>query len=169
MKKFSLIIILMIVLSSVQVMAQGLITYGGATLSSLSPQAPIAIFTFQGSEGDQITLQAIGITPELELNAIVQSGANVLAVAESDPFTANSNDARIDVRLPSTSVYLVLISSSAGQTGDFLLKLSGQPAAEKTVITGIPADVPIVAGDTSYYGFTGSPDGATVLNSTLSI
>jgi len=162
-KKLTLTIVLMLVLS-VQVMAQGLISYGGAVISSLSPQAPIAIFTFQGSEGDQITLQAIGITPELELNAIVQSGASVLAVAESDPFTAGSNDARIDVRLPATNVYLVLISSPAGQTGDFLLKLSGQPAAEKTVVTGIPADVPIVAGETSYYGFTGSPDGATVLN-----
>jgi len=166
MKKLTAIIVLMFVLSSVQVMAQGFISYGGAVVSSLNPQAPIAIFTFQGSAGDQVTVQAIGITPELQLNAIVQSGADVLAVAESDPFTPGSNDARIDLLLPSTNVYVVLISSPAGQAGDFLLKLSGQPLAEKTVITGIPADVPIVAGETSYYSFTGSPDEPTVLSLT---
>jgi len=156
----------MFILSSVQVMAQGFISYGGAVVNTLSATNPIAIFTFQGSAGDQVTIQAIGITPDLQLNAIVQSGADVLAVAESDPFTPGSNDARVDLLLPSTNVYLILITSPAGQAGDFLLKLSGQPLAEKTVITGIPADVPIVAGETSYYSFTGSPDGSTVLNLT---
>jgi hypothetical protein len=166
MRKLSFTIVLMIMLSSVQVMAQGLISYGGAVVSALSPEAPIAIFTFQGSQGDQVTLQAIGITPELDLSASIQSGTAILATADGDPFTTGSTDARIDVLLPSTGVYLVLISSPTGQAGDFLLKLSGQALAEKTIITGIPADVSIVAGATSYYSFTGSPDGTTVFNLT---
>lgn len=168
MKKLSLILLFVLLLSSVQVMAQGIVTYGAAVVSTLSAQAPIAIFTFQGTADDQVTIQAIGITPGLDLSISVQSGTEILATADSDPFTSGSTDARVDVRLPATNVYLVLVSTTNGATGDFLFKINGQPAAEKTVITGIPADVPITPGETSYYGFSGSPDAATVLSLTAS-
>ena len=164
MRKFSFILCIILLLSSVQVMAQELIQYGGATVSSLAATSPIAIFTFQGTEGDQVTVQAIGITPGLDLSIIVQSGADIVAIADNDPFTSGSTDARADLLLPSTNVYLILIASPTGQVGDFLLKLNGQPLAQKTIITGIPAEVPIVAGQSSYYSFSGSADGPTVLD-----
>lgn len=166
MRKLGLLVVLLLIGSSLQVMAQGIVTYGAAVISTISAESPIAIFTFQGTEDDQVTIQAIGISPGLELSATVQSGTEILAVADSDPFTSGSTDARIDLRLPATNVYLVLVTSSNGATGDFLFKLNGQPASEKTVITGLPADVPIDAGESSHYAFEGSADATTVLNLT---
>lgn len=164
MKKLSFILLIMLLLSSIQVLAQGVVTYGSATIATLSAEAPIAIYTFQGTDGDQVTIQAISITPDLDLTMTIQSGTEILTTVDSDPFTQGSADARADLRLPATNVYLVLVSSANASTGDFLFKINGQPAAEKTVITGIPADVPITPGETTYYSFDGSPDGATVLS-----
>lgn len=166
MRKLGLLVVLLLIGSSLQVMAQGIVTYGAAVISTISAEAPIAIFTFQGTEDDQVTIQAIGISSGLELSATVQSGTEILGVADSDPFTSGSTDARMDLRLPATNVYLVLVTSSNGATGDFLFKLNGQPASEKTVITGLPADVPIDAGESSHYAFEGSADATTVLNLT---
>ncbi len=163
MKRFCVVIVF-VLLSSIQVMAQGIVAYGGAVVSTLSAEAPIAIYTFQGSQDDQVTIQAIAITPNLDLAITVQSGAQILASADSDPFTQGSSDARVDLRLPATNVYLVIVSSANGQTGDLLFKLSGQPSAERTIVTGIPADVPINPNETSYYSFTGAQEQATLLN-----
>ena len=163
MKKVLLTIVLILMLSTVQVMAQEVLTYGSTALSTLSAAAPISIYTFQGTEGDQVTIQAISISPGLELSTTLQSGTEILATSDSDPFSADSSDARMDLLLPATNLYVVLVTSTSGQTGDFLLKLNGQAAADKTVVTGLPADVEIIAGETSYYSFDGSPDGLTVL------
>lgn len=137
--------------------AQGIITYGTATVSTLSAENPIAIFTFQGAEDDQVTIQAIAITPGLNLSVTLQSGAEILATNDNDPYTAGATDARVDARLPAANAYLILVSSVGGQTGDYLLKLTGQAQAAKTVVTGSPADINVLAGTTTYYSFTADP------------
>jgi len=162
-RKLFFTVVLLFVLSTTQVLAQGAITYGSAVVTTLSAESPIAIYTFQGSAGDQVTIQGIAITPGLDLTATVQSGAQILLTSEGDPFAASPDDVRADVVLPDTGTYLILITSANASTGDFLLKLGGQPAAEKNIITGIPADVPIVAGETSYYSYTGTPDETVAL------
>ncbi len=164
MLKRILFILVVLLLATVQAVAQGVITYGSATVVTITPEAPIAIFTFQGNEGDQVTVQGISITPGLDLTATIQSGAEILINSTSDPYAVSADDVRADVILPSTGTYLVLITSASGSTGDFLLKLAGQPIAEKTIITGIPADVPINAGETSYYSYTGTADETVILN-----
>lgn len=164
MKKRILFLFLLLLLSSSQIVAQGFITYGSTTVSALSAEAPIGVYAFQGTEGDQVTLQGISITPGLNLTATIQSGAEILVVSESDPYAASADDVRADAILPATGTYLILISSSTSSAGDFILKLAGQAAADKTIITGLPADVPIDAGATTYYSYTGSPDDTAILD-----
>ena len=145
MKKLISVLLLLLLAIGTASAQGGLITYGSATVDALSAQAPIAIYTFQGTQDDQVTIQAIAITPGLNLTLTLQSGAEILATNDNDPYTAGATDARIDSRLPATSAYLILVSSANGGTGNYLLKLTGQAQAAKTIITGSPADVNITA------------------------
>jgi len=165
-RKITLSIIMLVLLSTVQVMAQGVVTYGSAVVATLEATAPVAVFTFQGTEGDQVTIQGIAITPGLDLTLSVQNGAQILVSSEGDPYAASPDDVRADFNLPANGTYVVIVTSAVGSTGDFLFKIAGQAAAEKTVITGIPADVPITAGATTYYSYTGTADTTTTLSLT---
>lgn len=163
MKKFSLATVMFfIVLSSAQVLAQTVIDYDSTTIGTLSQDMPIAIYTFQGIEGDQITLQAISLLADLDLSATLQNGAENITANEGDPFTIGSTDVRIDLRLPSTSTYVILVSSPSAQTGDFVIKLSGQSLADKTMLTGT-LDIAIGAEDINYYSFSNQLDMTTTV------
>lgn len=164
MTKKSMLILIWLLLTVSTVTAQSILTYGSAVLGVIDSQNAILLYTFQGAEGDQVTIQALAITPDLNLNITLQSGAQIIATSDNDPYTAGTQDARIEARLPANNTYLVLLSAVPGQTGDFLLKLSGQTQASKTVVTGSPADVSVISGGTGYYSFTADPTSTTLIN-----
>jgi hypothetical protein len=169
-KKLSLVtVMLFMLLSSAQVLSQTVINYHSATMGTLSTDLPIVIYTFLGTAGDQITIQAISLSADLDLSATLQNGTETLTANEGDPFTVGSTDARIDFRLPETSTYVVLVSSPSTQTGHFIMKLSGQPLTDKTVQANPSIEISIESEDTSYYSFSSHSDMTTVtLNSSPS-
>jgi len=147
---------------ALQVSAQPVLTYNSTTIGTLSEDMPIAIYTFKGDAGDQITIQVIGLSSELDLSTTLQDGTEILMVKENDPFTIGSTDVRIDYRLPETSTYVIFISSPNEATGDFAVKLSGQPQADKSVETDV--DNISINDDVHYYAFSSQSDTTTTVS-----
>lgn len=158
-----LLLILLVLLSSMMIMAQTPITYNTTTLGILSDDMPVAIYSFQANADDQITIQAIALNDELDLSATLQKGVESLVTSRTDPFQSGSTDARIDFRVPDTGTYLILVASPADHTGDFALKLSGQPRDDTLILTGSPVSIPVNSSITNHYQYTGKSDAPTRL------
>jgi len=144
------------------VSAQPVLNYGSTTIGTLSDDMPIAIYTFKGEEDDQVAIQVIGLSSDLDLSTTLQNGTEILTITEYDPFTLGSTDVRIDYRLPETSTYVIFISSPSEQIGDFVVKLSGQPIADKTIQA--EADITIDGDSVQYYEFNNPANTITTVS-----
>ncbi len=145
-RKTSLIggIVLLLALAVSPVLAQGgAIAYGDNAIGSLTPSAPLAFFTFSGTAGDLVTVQALEVTPGLAPTiSLLGPAQQVLATSLGDPFGLGEGEARLSFRLMDSGVHSLLVSSTSGAAGDFLLRLRGAgPAAS----AGVGADAPAVA------------------------
>lgn len=146
-------------LIGVPVFAQGnLLNYGSSIVGTLSANNPLAFYTFSGAAGDLVTVQVIGITagldPAVSLNSPTQQQ---LANNDNDPTAAGSTDARISYSLSQNGIYSILVSSVSAVNGDFLIRLSGQQPVPATVLTDVPQDVPVVAGQPQIFSFEADP------------
>ena len=128
--------------SVVYAQSGNLLTYGQAVTNSIGANNPLAFYTFNGTEGDLVTIRVISLSPDFDttvtLNAPAQSQ---LAFNDGDPLSPNSRDARVDYRLTSSGVYTILVGGTGA--GDFVLLLDGRPAEQAEELTGggITADV----------------------------
>lgn len=156
-------VVLMMLVFCTQVMAQTPLEYGTTTPGSLNPQAPISLYTFSGTEGDQITVQAISLDPSLDLDLTIQRGIETMAVGSTDPFTPNSNDARIDYRIPVTGTYVILVASPDEGTGDFAIKLSQQILDDVTLLNDEPTSLTIMENGVRYVQYDSTIAEATGL------
>lgn len=163
MKKLSLAMVMIFgLILATHVSAQPVLTYNSTTVGSLSDDMPIAIYTFKGVEGDQVTIQVLGLSSELDLSTTLQNGTDILTIRETDLFTIGSTDVRIDYRLPETSTYVIFISSPSDQVGDFVVKLSGQPLTDKTVQSD--ADIALDGEDVQNYTFSNPSKAITTVS-----
>lgn len=156
-------VLILVLISSVVVPASaqgGVLTYGTSSVGNVSAAQPLAIYTFQAQENDQIMLRVIALAPDQNLTLTMQ-GQSVFETSESDFSVPGSGDARIDFRIPAAGLYTVIVSDASGTPGDFLIQLTGSPAPTD-VVTGSPATVDIAAASDSYfYAFDASPDAPT--------
>ena len=160
MKKLSLAMVMVFMLIvSTQVLAQPVLNYGSTTIGTLSPDLPIAIYTFKGEEGDQVAIQVIGLSSDFDLSTTLQNGTEILSVKEYDPFVLGSTDVRIDYRLPETSTYVIFISSPSEQIGDFAVKLYGQALVDKRVQSD--ATISLDGDELQYYSFNNPSNSIT--------
>lgn len=160
-------ILLILLLFTGSVLAQGgTLNYGDTTVGTLSSQAPLAFFTFNGNAGDRVTINAIGITPEFDpaisLNSPTQQQ---LANNDNDPTSPGTTDARVTLTLEQTGVHTILVSSVSGAPGDFLIRLFGQPATSATDISASRVQSTVTSGQPAQvFSFNADPAGPVTVN-----
>ena len=142
------------------------LAYGDSVVGTLSSVSPLAFYTLTGAEGDLISVQAIAVTPglDLTLSLIQLQTGQQLAASTGDPLDPTSPDARLTFRLPATGVYTLLAASATGSAGDFLLRLNllAVPASEP--LGAAPAAALIAPGAAPpVYSFAASPAGPVTL------
>ncbi len=141
----SLVVILVVVLAvglfnATRVQAQGgVIAYGQVVSGSLTEQNPLAIYAFQGVEGQLIAAQVIGIPPAMKptINLLSPSGQPLANSAEKAYLF--STDAQVSARLPQSGLYSLVINDASGAVGQFILRLALRGEGELPVI---PANLP---------------------------
>lgn len=97
----------------------GVLTPGGGQIGSLSAQVPIALYTFQGNQGDLAQITLVGLQTGMTLTASLQDQFQQ-PVAASVPDAAPGS-ASLNALLPNTGVFSVLVGGTAG---DFVISLS---------------------------------------------
>ncbi|HLV37199.1 MAG TPA: SH3 domain-containing protein, partial [Spirillospora sp.] len=146
-KTFLMLLALSVLLVNPALAQGNLLSYGDNVVGTLSAGAPLGFYTFNGAAGDLVSIQVIGITPDLDpaisLNGPTQQQ---LASNDNDPASPGTTDARVTLSLPQDGIYTVLVSSVSGVNGDFLLRLSGQQPVPATGLSDAPLDVSIAPG-----------------------
>lgn len=162
--KVLFVLLLLLALGSGVQAQGGTLNYGDTIVASVSAQAPLAFFTFNGVAGDRVTVIAVGISPGLDpaisLNAPTQQQ---LANNDNDPTSPGTTDARVTVTLAQTGVHTILVNSVSGTPGDFLIRLFGQPAVAATDVSGAPADVTL-SGATQVFSVNANPTAPVTVN-----
>jgi len=132
-----LIALVLLLIVSTTATAQGNLAYGSGALGSISAEAPLAIFTFNGTEGDLVIIQILSVTPGfvagVGLNAPTQQQ---LAFSTGDPF--NPGGVNITQRLSQSGVHTIIVSA-VESVGEFAIRLDGSPAADPLPLS---ADAP---------------------------
>ena len=160
---YVLVLMLMVALSA-PVQAQGVLNYGDTIVGSLSAQAPLAFFTFNGTVGDRVTVVAIGITPDLDPAVSLNSPSQQqLANNDNDTTSADTTDARVTLTLAQTGLHTILVNSVTGVPGDFLIRVFGQPAVAITDVSNTPATV-VLGEATQVFSFDADPFAPVTLN-----
>ncbi|MCE7946805.1 MAG: hypothetical protein DYG88_05185 [Chloroflexi bacterium CFX4] len=126
----SLIITIMAALAvglfgAIRVQAQGgVLSYGQVVSGNLTEQNPLAIYAFQGVEGQLIAAQVIGIPPAMKptLSLLSPSGQPIANSAEQAYLF--STDAQVSARLPQSGLYSLVINDAGGAVGQFILRLA---------------------------------------------
>jgi len=114
----------------------GILNYDTGVTSSLSASAPLTFFSFQGSTGDRVTIQAIALTPGFQVVlSMIDSSGQTVASSAADPLNPGGATTRLVHRLPGDGVYSVIVSSLNGSFGDFALRLDGIPTTSETPVT----------------------------------
>lgn len=136
MPRLLIVVVIVLFLVGGGVSAQGsAIGYNSPVIGTISAQSPLAVYFFTGAAGDLVTIHVAAISPGLDpALALNDPGGVQLARADGDPFGASASDARLDYQLPTSGVYLVIVSAMNATAGDFLLRVNGQPA---------PAAIPV--------------------------
>ena len=156
------------------VQAGGPIGYGANAIGTLSPQAPMINYTFEGSAGDTVDAQALALDGALDptLMLIAPSGGPLLS-SGADAFAINEVDAALSLILPETGTYSLLVGAENNSSGVFMLRLQGRGPVETTLLPfGVPVtvdaplenpNVPISRAEPQYFVFDARPDCPTTL------
>ena len=117
----------------VQAQGGGVLTYGANTMGSITPQAPLLLYSFSGSAGDLVRLDAGRLSGDLQpVVDLLAPNRQTLASSRSATLASNPQDTTIALILPETGVYSLMVGGLNGSTGDFVLQLQGRPAATAT-------------------------------------
>lgn len=100
------------------------VEYGTFTIASLDQNVAGGFFTFNGSQGDWVIVDAVALSGTLDPRiTLLNAGSETLAVNSQDPFQPGIRDARLMYRLPATSSFTLLVEAEGGTAGQYLLRL----------------------------------------------
>jgi len=160
-KKALVVFVLLVWLSIVPTMAQTSIAYGDTITHRLSAESPVAVYTLSGDADDRMTVQVTPLSDQLRPTVELRRGVNTISPESSDeedePIT------RFDFTLPETGTYLLLVSGTNGESGDFVLHVSVDTPEEVTRFTGVPGQIVLNDGATAYYTVTNNDDTPQIL------
>jgi hypothetical protein len=103
------------------------IAYGQRAQTTIDDDQPMQVFTFDGSAGDVITIQTVGIHEGLDTwLELTDSLGNVIARNDDDPLLSTLDSAIYDFRLPATQPYAIVVSRYSGSegSGEFQIKFT---------------------------------------------
>ena len=113
--------------------AQTVLTYGQGVVGSVSAQAPIAFYSFQGQANDSVTIQVLGLTsglkPAISLNSPT---GQQLGTSNLDPTNVLADSARLTERLPQAGLYTIIVLSPTGVLGDYAIRLDGVATTQES-------------------------------------
>jgi hypothetical protein len=161
---------LLLVIVSLPAQAQQLLTYGTGATGTLSNDAPVVLYTFQGNTNDTITLQVLTLSgemqPAISLNSV--TGSQV-ATSNSDASNPLANSARLTTTLPETGIYTVIVTSASGSAGQYAIRLDGIALSQQPeTVPGTPGQTEIAPGR-SGIRYTVPADPENLLLATLSV
>jgi len=118
------------------VAAQGTVLAYGSSLSDSYVGNPIT-YTFDGSEGDLITLYVIADGPLRPTLALAQSNGQPIAFSSRDALSPMLSDARITAVLPADDTYIVTLSNQDNAvTGPYTIALAAAEPFSAISLTG---------------------------------
>jgi len=128
-------------------LAQGSLTYGSTVSGEITAAAPFVIYSFQANAGDQITVYAVGLTPDMRPGiSLLAPDQRQLVASAGDPFGAEDSPvARIGQRIATTGLHSLLVSNTAGAPGQFVLTLGGRPSVSSSALaldTPVTVNIP---------------------------
>ncbi|MCA9909172.1 MAG: SH3 domain-containing protein [Anaerolineae bacterium] len=95
----------------------------------------MSFYIFEGSAGDVVTIEVLAITPGLDLGLSLNSPSQQqLANNASSGNALTPGDAGLSFVLPVDGIYTILVSSTNGTPGDFLIRLFGVTAASGGIV-----------------------------------
>lgn len=151
------VVVVVAMVSARLTLAQGgVIAYGQVVTGSLTAQTPLALYTFQGAEGDLAAAQVIGLSPPLTPSLQMLNSSGQVVSTGTSQASAFSNDASLTARLPQTGLYTLVVSDVNNQPGEFILRLavrgnSGSPTVPASGSLDLPVEsfhqTFVIAGD----------------------
>jgi len=118
------------------VVAQGTVLAYGSSLSDSYVGNPIT-YTFDGSEGDLISLYVIADEPLRPTLALAQSNGQPIAFSDRDALSPLLSDARITAVLPADDTYIVTLSNQDNAvTGPYTIALAAAEPFSAISLTG---------------------------------
>jgi hypothetical protein len=107
----------------------GMLAYGQGISAQVIDGAPLTGYTFSGAEGDIVTVDALAITPGLDLSvAVLAPSMQPIAFNQDAPFAFTPTDASATVRLGESGQFTVLVGYT-GSGGGYVVRLTAQPQA----------------------------------------
>ncbi len=121
----------------------GALAYGSTVAGTLTPEAPLLLYSFQGHIGDHVQIEVLGLSGGLiPLVDLIAPDRQTLATAQRDGLSFSAQDAHIARVLPQDGAYAVMLGGVDGTVGDFLLTLEGHALQTTTPLPfGVPTPV----------------------------
>ncbi|MBN1963080.1 MAG: SH3 domain-containing protein [Anaerolineae bacterium] len=136
-----LIAVLLIVPASAALAQGGAITYGSSVAGELTSAAPIAIYTFEGTAGDQVSAHVVSLSPAMLPGvSLLAPDQRQLTLNASDPLGSDDGSVvHISYRLATTGRHTLIVASTNSGAGQFVLHLEGRAAAaSEGLFSGTP-------------------------------
>ena len=168
----SLFTLVLLVVTPVSLLGQmgSALDYNTGMVSTLTAQIPMGIYLFKGGMGDLVTVHVASTDGLLNpLVTVVGPSQQTVATNDDDNFMPSSRDAFVSVFLPESGVYSILVTSSDGTMGEYLLRLNGRPALTQATVLqfNMPVDVEIPPHpQPQYFIFAADPNCPTTLTIT---
>ena len=123
----------------------GTLSYGGSAAGAITAEMPLALFSFSGTAGDLVRVDALslsgGLQPVVDLLAPDRS---TLASSRLNARAAHPQDSYLSLFLPESGVYSIMIGGANGSLGTFALQLQGRgPIAATPLVFDEPLAVNI--------------------------
>ena len=154
-----------------QAQSGGALSYGSAVAGTLTAEAPLILYSFQGHTGDLVEIEVMGLSGGLfPLVDLIAPDRQPLVSAQRDGLSFAAQDAHIALVLPQDGTYAMMLGGAEGSVGDFLLTLEGRAPLDPpapVLAYGEPESVTLSPEDPfRFYTFTAEscPTTLTLVN-----
>ena len=128
------------------------ISYGATAEGFIDNETVSQAFTFEGNAGDVITLLAFATSGDLDTTLELRTPDGEPFAANDDAEFGSLNSAILDLELPATGTYIVVVSRFQGEdgstSGDFILTLTAAGVTPPDPEPGAVAATPLSYSET---------------------
>ncbi|MEZ4668696.1 MAG: hypothetical protein R3E39_12360 [Anaerolineae bacterium] len=114
------------------------LAYGDTIVASINDATPGGIYQFTGKAGDLVSIDALAISPTLDLSVGILGEMQTNLASQTVSNILTPHDAAVDVLLPEDGRYTILVHSENGTQGDYVLRLGGLATSEGGTLSTQP-------------------------------